>query len=308
MNNLKIPATFFINTGQIYGSQYMGAFIGRPVKTIIEETATIPTNTDNFFERSSAAGFLGLNGTLEYHFKAGEQFDEGSPEKAYKIIDELYEKVRLGYFTSSGSAEDGFHEIDVTTWDEIRTYAAQDHEFASHMVTHPYLAALDEVNILYELEKSREEIFNQLGLKHAFSAEVPFGTENRRALEYAHKVYPALRNRMPEFYLKELNRGNSENPRSAEMEYVQWQRGATTKTSLTLMKSWIDTTSINDNIWLVLVLHGVDGIGWEALGSNLLEDYFRYMKSNENNLWIATFGDVTRYMRERMRSIIKTER
>jgi peptidoglycan/xylan/chitin deacetylase (PgdA/CDA1 family) len=308
MNNLKIPATFFINTGQISGSQYMGAFIGRPVKTIIEETATIPTNTDNFFERSSAAGFLGLNGTLEYHIKAGEQFDEGSPEKAYKIIDELYEKVRLGYFTSSGSAEDGFHETDITTWDEIRIYAAQGHEFASHMVSHPYLAALDEVNILYELEKSREEIFNQLGLKYTFSAEVPFGTENERALEYARKVYPALRNRMPELYLKELNRGNSENPRSAEMEYVQWQRGATTKTSLTLMKSWIDTTSVNDNIWLVLVLHGVDGIGWEALDINILEEYFRYMKSNENNLWIATFGDVTRYMRERMGSIIKTGR
>lgn len=308
MNNLKIPATFFINTSQISGSQYKGTFIGRPVKTIIAETAAIPTNKDNFFERSSAAGFLGLNGTLEYHIKAGEQFDEGNPGKAYKIIDELYEKVRLGDFPSLGRTEDGVLETEGITWDTIRSYAAQGHEFASHMVTHPYLAALDEENILYELEKSREEIFNQLGLKHTFSAEVPFGSENKRALEYAHKVYPALRNGMPELYLKELNRGNSENPRSAEMEYVQWQRGATTKTSLSFMKSWIDTTSVNDNIWLVLVFHGVDGIGWEALASNLLEEYFRYMKSNENNLWIATFGDVTRYMRERMNSIIKTEK
>ena len=308
MNNLKIPATFFINTSQISGSQYKGTFIGRPVKTIIAETAAIPTNKDNFFERSSAAGFLGLNGTLEYHIKAGEQFDEGNPGKAYKIIDELYEKVRLGDFPSLGRTEDGVLETEGITWDTIRSYAAQGHEFASHMVTHPYLAALDEENILYELEKSREEIFNQLGLKHTFSAEVPFGSENKRALGYAHKVYPALRNGMPELYLKELNRGNSENPRSAEMEYIQWQRGATTKTSLAFMKSWIDTTSVNNNIWLVLVFHGVDGIGWEALASNLLEEYFRYMKSNENNLWIATFGDVTRYMRERMNSIIKTEK
>src|SRR5512145_3281828 len=59
MNRLSIPATFFIITGQIPGSQYQGKFIGRPVDQIIAETATIPTNKDNFFERASAIGFLG---------------------------------------------------------------------------------------------------------------------------------------------------------------------------------------------------------------------------------------------------------
>jgi Polysaccharide deacetylase len=42
MNSLKIPATFFIITGQIPGSQYEGKFIGRPMETIIKETALIP--------------------------------------------------------------------------------------------------------------------------------------------------------------------------------------------------------------------------------------------------------------------------
>ena len=127
MNNLKIPATFFINTSQISGSQYKGTFIGRPVKTIIAESATIPTNKDNFFERSSAAGFLGLNGTLEYHIKAGEQFDEGNPGKAYKIIDELYEKVRLGDFPSLVRTEDWVLETEGITLDTIRSYAAHGH-------------------------------------------------------------------------------------------------------------------------------------------------------------------------------------
>jgi peptidoglycan/xylan/chitin deacetylase (PgdA/CDA1 family) len=56
LNSLKLPATFFIITGQIPGSQYQGKFIGRPVKQIIAETATIPTNKNNLFERASAAG------------------------------------------------------------------------------------------------------------------------------------------------------------------------------------------------------------------------------------------------------------
>lgn len=67
MNKLKIPATFFIITGQIPGSQYEGKFLGRPVKTIIKETATMPTDKNNFYERSSAAGYFGLEGTLDYH-------------------------------------------------------------------------------------------------------------------------------------------------------------------------------------------------------------------------------------------------
>src|SRR5690242_19999411 len=76
MDSFGIPATFFIITGNIPGSQYHGTFVGRPTKTIIAETAITPTNKDNFFERASAIGFLGFQGTLEYHTRAGELYDE----------------------------------------------------------------------------------------------------------------------------------------------------------------------------------------------------------------------------------------
>ena len=73
------------------------------------------------------------------------------------------------------------------------------------------------------------------------------------------------------------------------------------------MKSWIDTTASNGNIWLVLVFHGEDGIGWEALTSDLLSEYFQYMRSHEDELWIATFGDVTKYVRERMNTNVTSQ-
>ena len=307
MNRLKIPGTFYINTGHITGAQYQGKFIGRPIDSIIENTASVPTDKENFFERASAAGYLGYEGGLEYHSRAGSRFDAGHPEEAYQIIDELYEKVRNGELPPEEKTNDLVKESIGLTWDDIRLYTSQGHEFASHMVTHPRMAALDEANMLYELEKSREEILNQLGPKYTFSAECPYGTENERVMEYAHEVYPALRNRMPETYMEELNRSNRKNPGSFHKEYVQWQRGATTKTPLPLMKSWIDTTASKENIWLVLVFHGVDGIGWEALTSELLDEYFHHMKSNENALWIATFADATKYIRERMNSRVTTQ-
>ncbi|MGE5420726.1 MAG: polysaccharide deacetylase family protein [Chloroflexota bacterium] len=306
MDKLEMPGTFFINTGTIGGSVNLGAFTGRPVKEIIKETATVKTDSTNFYERASAAAFLGLKGTLAYHSNAGSRLDAGNADRAYKLIDELYSKVRRGEFQPlKGATYEILDTVDAT-WDEIRSYAAKGHEFASHMVTHPRLAALDEVNTMYELEKSRDEIMNQLGKKHIYSGEVPYGTENKRAIDYASTVYPALRNGLREPFLKEYHRSSRENPEGDGYEYIQWQRGAVRRTGMPLMKSWVDTTAAHDNMWLVLVFHGVDGIGWEALTSQYLEEYFSYIKSKDE-LWTATFGDVARYMRERLNSKVETE-
>ena len=96
MDNFGLPATFFIITGDIPGSRYHGTFVGRPTKAIIAETANIPTDKDNFFERASAIGFLGYKETVEYHTRAGELYDEGkNAEQAYRVLDEGYQKVRV---------------------------------------------------------------------------------------------------------------------------------------------------------------------------------------------------------------------
>ena len=306
MNRLNMPGTFFINTGSIPGSKFHGKFIGRPVREIIEESKSVPTNKDNVYERASAARYLGYRGTSDYFTRAGAQIDAGRYAEAYKILDELYKKVNNGELQADTEEVRTGNNENILTWDMVKTFAGQGHEFASHMVTHPYVAALDEPNMVYELEKSHEEILDQLGPRHTFSAECPYGTEDERAMEYAHKVYPALRNRMPEKFLLELNRSSRKTPVNQSIEYVQWQRGATTKTPLPMMKEWVDTTAMQKNIWLVLVIHGIDGIGWEALTSESVDEYFRYIKSKENDLWVATFGDVARYMHERMNSEVKS--
>jgi peptidoglycan/xylan/chitin deacetylase (PgdA/CDA1 family) len=306
LNKLKFPGTFFIITGQIPGSQYHGKFIGRPVQDIIKETATIPTNKDNLFERASAAGYLGLIGPLGYHYNAGSLVDAGHMDKAIALIDELYTKLRNGEFKPGVQHNDEYKDAHGTTWADIKAYAAQGHEFASHMITHPRLAILDETNMLYEMTKSREEILNHLGARYTFSGECPFGTENERVMSYAYKIYPALRNRMPEPWLKEITRSNKSNPGNTDKEYIQFQRGATTKTPMPMMKAWVDTTVNKNNTWLVLTIHGVEGIGWEPLTRRQLEEYFGYIKNLENKLWVATFGDVTRYLRERQSAKVTT--
>lgn len=305
MNKLGFPGTFYIVTGKVKGSG-KGKFIGRSIAEIIKETASSKTNSENFFERASLIGFTGMNEAVEYHSRAGSLFESGRITEAHELIDEGYEQVRSSNIEIMD--DDVFHNntLDTTTWEDYKTYAAEGHEIASHTVTHPRLAVLDEVNLLYELEQSKADVQKFLGKKYTFSAECPYGTENERVMEYAHKIYPALRNRMPESYLDELNRSSKRQPGESEKEYVQWQRGPLTNVGMEVMKSWVDTCITHNNIWLVLVFHGIDGIGWEPRTGSELEEYFNYMNERKAYLWIATFSDVTKYIRERQNAVISS--
>ena len=59
MNERGLPATFFVITGEIPGSEHMPTFVGRPIMDIIRESATVPTNKANALERSSMLRYLG---------------------------------------------------------------------------------------------------------------------------------------------------------------------------------------------------------------------------------------------------------
>ena len=299
MQRLKLPATFFVITGPITGSQYHGKFVGRPVQEIIAESATTPTDEHNFLERCSAAGYLGYQGTISYHTRAGGLYSSGKKQQAYHLIDSLYAKVRHGDFQPGYEPCPEYKEAIGSSWDDFRKDVAGGYEIASHSITHATMPGMDEANIRYELEKSKEEIGDQLGNKSTFSAEVPYGYEDDRVMQIAYKIYPALRNRMPEPFLKEIDRASKALPHPTDKDYVQWQRGPLHKTPLALMESWVDTACVNKDTWLVLVFHGIDSLGWEWTPIGKLEEYFNYIKQHESKLWIATFGDVTRYMRER---------
>jgi hypothetical protein len=120
-------------------------------------------------------------------------------------------------------------------------------------------------------------------------------------MEYSLEMFPALRNRMPETYLEEINRSGKFDPtQDYTKEYVQWQRGPLSKTTPELMQSWVDDILTREDTWLVLVFHGIEGIGWEAIPQTRIRAYFEYIASKSKDIWVAPFRDVTQYMRQRM--------
>jgi peptidoglycan/xylan/chitin deacetylase (PgdA/CDA1 family) len=306
MERLHFPATFFIITGPIEGSAHQPKFVGRPVEQIIAETATVPTSENNFFERASASLYLGYAGALPYYNEADAFYERGNPQDAWKVMDTLYRKVRNKELPAGKDTSMEIAQEEGLSWEAVKKDAAKGYEFASHTVSHAHLAILDSANMNYELRKSKEDILQNLGPAYTFSAEVPFGIEDKRVMKFGFPIYEALRNSMPEPWMQEINRGYKEQPGQFAKEYVQWQRGPLSKTPMPLMKSWVDTSLAHDNIWLVLVFHGIEGIGWEPTPAQKLEEYFKYIQSKENDIWVATFGDVARYVRERMNAAIKT--
>jgi peptidoglycan/xylan/chitin deacetylase (PgdA/CDA1 family) len=287
MQRLGLPATFFIITGDVKGSKYKAKYFGKSLQDILRDST--PTNQNNFLERSSALRNQ-INSDL------GEIFEEGDTRKAYALVDETLTKLRKRQLQSKPPD----NSEGPMSWDDFREIAKGNYEFASHTITHPYLSVLDDANMNYELQKSQQEIREQLGDKHTFSIECPYGTENERAVNAALKVYNLARNLMPDKQVQDLNRWDEQDPATSQKQYVRWQRGPLSKTSLELMKQWVDTIIKSNKIWLVLVIHGVDGIGWEPIAHERLELYFQYIQSHNKDIWVATFQDAGKYIREKL--------
>lgn len=299
MEELGMRGTFYINTGEIPTSKTRAKFFGRDPKTIIAETADIPTNEENIFERASLIRFLDMPDAVSYHDRSGATFEQGRIEDACKILDEGFAKARE--LKVSELVYPKIIDGPMIDWEEIRKYAQNGHEFGVHTISHPRLAVLDEKNLLFELEACKDEIERELGKEQLFSAECPFGTEDERVMEYALEMFPALRNRMPEAYLEEINRsGKFDASQNYGKEYIQWQRGPLSKTTPELMNSWVDEILTREDTWLVLVFHGIEGIGWEAIPEDRIRTYFEYIAGKSKEVWVAPFRDVTQFMRQRM--------
>jgi hypothetical protein len=166
------------------------------------------------------------------------------------------------------------------------------------------MSALDTPNIMYELEASRAEIGRQLGVRSTLVGEMPYDTEAERAFRLMLEVFPAARSRPWFRHTMETYRPGTGSLPESEREYVQRRHTVYTRSTVEEMNGWVDHAANNDNVWFVTVIHGIDGVGWEPNPAEEIDAHFRHIASLGNVLWIATFGDVTRYIKERMSAIV----
>ena len=170
---------------------------------------------------------------------------------------------------------------------------------------------LDEANILYEVEKARDELRAQMGEKHLFSIEAPYGISDEHSRQVVIARFPLVRNWVSDSdaeFMDGIMRGDKRDPATSTKPYMEWERGPVTATTVDEMKGWVDT-SLKTGTWLVLVIHGVNGIGYEPLPTENVKAYFDYIKANSDSgrLWVATYQDGAKYIRERIKSKVDTK-
>ena len=200
MNERGLVGTFFVITAQIPGSKNMPTFVGRPIMDILKESATVPTSAANVYERTSVLRYLGEIQRNEIVLATRVQPNN------FVVVDAVLAKLRESGqtyavdaipYTPVRSEEAGRPAAagpGGLSWDEMRKVASQGHEIANHAVSHARLPSLDEANILYEVDKAKEELSREMGAKHLFSIEAPYGIDDERVRKVLINRFPLTRN------------------------------------------------------------------------------------------------------------------
>ena len=312
MNERGIVGTFFVITSQIPGSKNMPTFVGRPIMDIIRESATVPTSAGNVYERTSMLRYLGdvqrLEEVLALRVQPTNLASVDTALEKLRATGKTYAVGAVAYVPVR-SEEAGRPRADQPgglTWDEFRKAATQGHEIANHTVSHARLPNLDEPNIFFETDKAEEDLRAQMGDKHTYSIEAPYGIRDEKVRVALTQRFKLTRNWVSDadgVFMEGIMRGNNKDPQTSTKPYVECERGPVSNTTMEQMTGWVDA-SLKNGTWLVLVVHGIEGIGYEPIPKDRIAAFFDYLKASSDRLWVATYQDGSRYMRERMSSAV----
>jgi peptidoglycan/xylan/chitin deacetylase (PgdA/CDA1 family) len=223
------------------------------------------------------------------------------------------------FFVISGSMTDDLPGVwRYGTWKQFREMALEGHEIGSHTVRHLYLTTLatgDTLtagSLLYELNQSKNTIEQRIS-RQCISIAYPYFAYNSNV-----KTATAL------FY--EGGRGGSTVPINASLvdsqfyaiggkeEQFDTPRNSTEDDldELAAFKSYEDS-AVSLGKWGMLVAHEVypfaqitDSLlqtAWYPMSTEWLTSLCQWLKgrTDNNEIWVETMGNVTRYMKERER-------
>jgi peptidoglycan/xylan/chitin deacetylase (PgdA/CDA1 family) len=184
-------------------------------------------------------------------------------------------------------------------WATWQTVAAAGHEIASHSVTHPELIGLSAADLAYELGTSQAAINQNIPSQACISFAYPNGDSDATVQTAAAQYYVAARATW-----------------SAEGGYINYYQAGSDASGGWLAVNFYDIGSagLNETIttaqldpylgdaarrhgWLSLHFHDITSASW--YGQML--DYV----INKQAFWIDTFGNIARYMKERLNSTIQ---
>ncbi len=212
-------------------------------------------------------------------------FDDGSPNQfsiAVPMFNEFGFKLTL--FIDTG-IEFGW-PVD---WTTLQNAASQGHEIASHTITHTSFTGMSDSVQIKELKNSQDAINAHITGQKCITIAYAYCNVGNKAL--CAQYYIAAR----------ICSGIIEPKTPADFMAIS-SIICGTEGSVKTSQDFINraTTAINAKGWCVLLLHGVDNDGgWSSVDSAVLRADLEFLKANQDKLWVSTFSNVARYIKER---------
>jgi oligosaccharide reducing-end xylanase len=186
---------------------------------------------------------------------------------------------------------------NVKDWETIRSAALDGHEIGSHTVSHAYFDELDADDIEFELRRSKEIIDSQVTSQRCVSHAYPF-CQFTKAEAMARKYYAAARGcgaGMAPDTGKTIEATTPENLFNVAATHCDRE----SDTATAEMQNRYVNKLLESGGWLVTLYHGIDSVGYQWLYADTFELHLEHIVFHNYELFIAPFGEVVRYVRER---------
>ena len=173
---------------------------------------------------------------------------------------------------------------DCVTWDNLRTMASMGHEIGSHTITHPDLATLSSSAAENEISASQAAINAQIPGQKCVTFAYPFGSYNSSVEALVKKYYLAARG-----VAGTLNDASTDPFGEGGYDvstYTVWE-----------MEGLADQAAAQGK-WLIPSFHSFNPDNWGTWTFDQFSSYMDYLVG-KNALWIAPFGEVFKYQKER---------
>ena len=223
------------------------------------------------------------------------------------------------FFAISGAVTDGPpQDWRYAYWWQLKQMADEGHEIGAHTMTHPDLTKIPVGDIYtpntlnYELYRSKELIEKNIPGYKCISLAYPYCTFNDTVEEIASQYFESARtcgDYSEPSYVKGMNwygilaeEPQFDMPRNStaddQDEFVQYTTN-------------VQNESIANGQWAVFFAHevvpmsqisaGADTTMWFPVSTEWLTQLCQWVKqkSDSNQVWVETFGNVTRYIKER---------
>lgn len=162
-------------------------------------------------------------------------------------------------------------------------------------MTHPNLVKIGSEDAKMKLLNSHAFLQRNFGINSGLTMSYPWGIYNNQIQQITKSIYFAARSTDPGYNsLINLNR------------YALKTQSFDKRTGAYNANPWVDY-AIQNNLWLVEMIHGINNVGYSAIDSKVLAEHLDYIKKVEDKIWCSTVSNVIKYIDESKNTEIRCD-